>query len=120
MQPISGAMQAGIRLLVDPLSTFTAVATATNNRITGNALGLDNTIATAPAVDARQNWWGCPAGPGNPGCDLVKGPVDASSPLPAPPGFLSAAADDDNNDNDHHYHYHYARRVPVHLGCIVR
>jgi hypothetical protein len=82
---ISQATQAGIRLLVQAGSTFTAVATATNNSITGNAVGFDNTITTGPPVDARQNWWGCPAGPGNLGCDSVSANVDASSPLPAPP-----------------------------------
>src|SRR5262249_42687107 len=40
---------------------------------------------TSSSMDARGNWWGCPAGPGGMGCDTVNGPVDFSSPLPAPP-----------------------------------
>jgi hypothetical protein len=80
---ITGATQAGIRLLVEDGSDFMTVVTATNNSIAGNVVGLDNT--TTPTVNAQQNWWGCPLGPGNAGCDPVSGNVDASSPLPAPP-----------------------------------
>src|SRR5262249_56430702 len=76
---------AGLRLLGEAGSMFAAVASPPNNSIPGNGVGLDNTIATGPAVDARQNWWGCPAGPENGGCNTVNGPVDTSSPLPAPP-----------------------------------
>src|SRR5262249_60482822 len=50
----------------------------------GNApFGVDNTTSTE--MDARGNWWGCAAGPPGAGCDMVNGPVDTSSPLPAPP-----------------------------------
>jgi hypothetical protein len=66
------------------------VVTATNNSITGNVgAGLDN--ETTSSVDARQNWWGCPQGPNNTGCDTVTGPgpVDFSSPLPGPPPCVS-------------------------------
>jgi hypothetical protein len=83
---ISGASQAGIFLRGE---AATAVATATNNSIIRNMVGLDNTIATGPPVDARQNWWGCMLGPGNTGCDPVSGNVDASSPLAAPPPCVS-------------------------------
>src|SRR5262249_6841883 len=79
---ISGAAQAGIRLLQDT-GAPNAVATATNNSITGNAVGVDNT--TTSNMDAHGNWWGCAAGPPGAGCDTVTGPVDTSSPLPAPP-----------------------------------
>src|SRR4029077_8591926 len=80
---ISAATEAGIRLLKGTGSPVDPVATASNNSITGNAVGVDNTTTTNMA--ASGNWWGCPAGPGNAGCDTVNGPVDASSPLPAPP-----------------------------------
>lgn len=40
------------------------------NRIIGPA-GVSNT--TGAAVDARENWWGCNAGPGNAGCSTVSG-----------------------------------------------
>jgi hypothetical protein len=41
------------------------------NRLTGNAGGMINNASTA--VNASDNWWGCNAGPGNPGCDPVGG-----------------------------------------------
>lgn len=40
------------------------------NRIVGNGTGL---AATVGSVDAKNNWWGCNAGPGAPGCDPVTG-----------------------------------------------
>jgi hypothetical protein len=40
------------------------------NRIIAPA-GVSNT--TGVAVDARENWWGCNAGPGNAGCSAVSG-----------------------------------------------
>src|SRR5262249_12411892 len=80
---ISAATEAGIRLIQQD-GGVNAVATATNNSITGNTpLGVDNT--TSSSMDARGNWWGCAAGPGNGGCDMVNGLVDTSSPLAAPP-----------------------------------
>ncbi len=41
------------------------------NNIVGNTTGLywDPT----GSVDAENNWWGCNAGPGNPGCDTIGG-----------------------------------------------
>lgn len=72
----------------------------TNGLIAGNsANGVVNGDAP-PTVNAQSNWWGCPAGPGNPGCDTVVGGVDASLPLAAPPTCapcVSAAECDDDN-----------------------
>ena len=48
---ISGATEAGIRLL-QQTGGANAVATATNNSITGNAVGIDNT--TTSSMDARR------------------------------------------------------------------
>jgi parallel beta-helix repeat protein len=49
------------------------------NCIQGNkAFGLK----TAIPVDAIGNFWGCAAGPGNPGCDVVVGPVSVIPVLP--------------------------------------
>jgi parallel beta-helix repeat protein len=79
---ISGALQAGIRLLQQD-GGANAVATASNNNISGNVVGIDNT--TTSSMNAIGNWWGCALGPGNMGCDTVSANVDASSPLPAPP-----------------------------------
>jgi parallel beta-helix repeat protein len=43
-----------------------------SNRIQGNTpFGLSN--QSTAQVDARGNFWGCAAGPNNPGCDTVKG-----------------------------------------------
>jgi len=72
----------------------------TNGLIAGNsANGVVNGTAP-PTVNAQSNWWGCAAGPGNPGCDTVVGGVDASAPLAAPPACapcLVAADCDDNS-----------------------
>jgi hypothetical protein len=47
--------------------TFTSIA-INYNSISGNTEGADSTIA---ATNAENNWWGCAAGPGQPGCDPV-------------------------------------------------
>lgn len=58
--------------------------TASGNRIVGNTTGilLNDTDAT---INALNNWWGCNAGPGSPGCDSVggsdAGDVTSASPL---------------------------------------
>lgn len=50
------------------------------NCIQGNtAFGLRNDKAVE--VDARGNFWGCAAGPGNAGCDAVVGPVSVTPVL---------------------------------------
>jgi hypothetical protein len=45
---------------------------ALQNRIVGNTIGI-HSAGDAPDVDveAPQNWWGCNAGPNQPGCDTV-------------------------------------------------
>ena len=46
--------------------------------------GIDNVVNDA-AVDAKQNWWGAPGGPGAaPEADRVNGMVDAGAPNGAP------------------------------------
>jgi parallel beta-helix repeat protein len=91
----------GIRLLVGPGATTTALATANFNRIVGNSVGLDNT--TAAIVDAINNWWGSNAGPGGAGSDTVSGPVNFSpwlvlqvsaSPSSVPPGGMATVVAD--------------------------
>jgi hypothetical protein len=56
------------------------------NRITGSThMGVDNTVLGT--LDARNNWWGCNAGPSAPGCDSAGTNVDTS-----PNVVLTAAA----------------------------
>ncbi|MDX2169815.1 MAG: right-handed parallel beta-helix repeat-containing protein [Deltaproteobacteria bacterium] len=53
------------------------------NDLSGNSdYGLINGVA-AQTVGAQNVWWGCAAGPGNPGCDAIAGAVDASGPAAA-------------------------------------
>src|SRR5262249_14799537 len=98
---ITGATDAGIRLLLEQGTSQMAVMTAHNNSIAGNVVGIDN--QTTPTVDATQNWWGCPQGPGNNGCDPVTANVDSTSPLAAPPPcvcgdrFVDPTGDDTGN-----------------------
>jgi hypothetical protein len=48
------------------------------NRFVGTThLGVDN--EASGTLDAEQNWWGCNAGPGAPGCDGVSSGVDAAN-----------------------------------------
>ncbi|MBN2551070.1 MAG: right-handed parallel beta-helix repeat-containing protein, partial [Anaerolineales bacterium] len=59
-----------------------------NSNISGNATyGVQNDYAGA-SIGAENNWWGCAAGPGQPGCDAVyenPGTIDFSPYLTAPP-----------------------------------
>jgi cysteine-rich repeat protein len=49
---------------------------ANMNNISGNAsYGVQNTYS-GTIIDAKYNWWGCAAGPGNTGCDNVSINVD--------------------------------------------
>jgi cysteine-rich repeat protein len=51
--------------------------------ITGNdTAGVAN--GASPTLDFSDNWWGCAAGPGNPGCDATIGAVDSNPALAAP------------------------------------
>jgi hypothetical protein len=48
------------------------------NRFVGTThLAVDNTALGT--LDAKQNWWGCNAGPGGQGCDRVSAGVDAAN-----------------------------------------
>ncbi len=78
--------------------TTTATLSANFNRISGNAIGIQNT--TGSAVDAANNFFGCNNGPStNPmmplaGCDSVVGAVTATPYL-----ILQAAASDSSVGN---------------------
>ncbi|GIW07254.1 MAG: hypothetical protein KatS3mg060_2059 [Dehalococcoidia bacterium] len=80
---ISGATT-GIGLLDETgTDSFVPSLTASNNAITGNATGLSN--PTSGNANAANNWWGCAAGPGNPGCDSVTGTATTNPVLGAMP-----------------------------------
>jgi Right handed beta helix region len=66
-----------------------------SNSITGNAVGLDAGALDpgGPSIAASGNWWGCVAGPGNPGCDTVTGNAGATPVAPAPPTCVNCSAD---------------------------
>lgn len=50
--------------------------TVTLNRLVNNAAGLSN--ETSSMVNALNNWWGCNAGPGLPGCNAATGSASTS------------------------------------------
>ena len=62
-------------------AAFYTVGTSTlhYNRFTGNA-GAAVMTGGSGTVDATENWWGCNAGPGNPGCDGLSGTGITTSP----------------------------------------
>lgn len=73
---ITGATTAGISFYSYPTQTSATSLDAHFNRISGNAIGLENNIA-AVNVDAENNFWGCNEGPtiapaGTP-CNAVDG-----------------------------------------------
>jgi hypothetical protein len=64
----------GTGVLVNPASAGHAPTrvSAAYNRIAGNAIAGLTSNVTAP-IKAEHNWWGCNAGPGQSGCDIVNG-----------------------------------------------
>ncbi len=68
----------GIRLLYtgdgDASEMASSVFIHYNDIYGHSAYGVENMITTT--VDATHNYWGCPEGPGNEGCDKVKGNVE--------------------------------------------
>jgi hypothetical protein len=55
------------------------------NDLVGGNIGLDN-LGTG-TVDATENWWGCPKGPGTAGCTTVKGNGVSFTPFLTRPIF---------------------------------
>jgi hypothetical protein len=63
----------------------TTVSMHGNSFVSNAVHGAENASSIAGTVSATSNWWGCVAGPGNPGCDTVSGalavtPVSTSVP----------------------------------------
>ncbi|MGK2950029.1 MAG: hypothetical protein ACSLFP_15765, partial [Acidimicrobiales bacterium] len=82
----------GIELRPQTAGHVPTGATASGNRIVGNAVGA-NAQATTSLL-AEHNWWGCNDGPGATGCDTVTGDVDADPWLvlsfaPTPPASVT-------------------------------
>jgi hypothetical protein len=94
---ISGAGQ-GIKLIDDdPVGdAFVPNVTGQNNVVDGNGAGFDNT--TAGLQSFAGNWWGCVAGPGNPGCDTVSGPVTVTPVATSVPACVSCSTNSDCTD----------------------
>lgn len=83
--------------------------TARGNDLSGNSTGVRGDKGGGPAVDAEDNWWGCNAGPNQPGCSpsagavtadtwLVLG-VSASPTTVVVPGSSTVTADVTRNNN---------------------
>jgi hypothetical protein len=70
--------------------------TSTNNFVKGNGAGFVNTTTNLQIF--KGTWWGCVAGPGNPGCDTVSGPVTVTPVASSVPGCISCSSNADCSD----------------------
>jgi hypothetical protein len=115
----------GIRLLIAPNATTTALATAHFNRIVGNSVGLDNKTTSPTPVDATLNWWGSNTGPNTTGNDKTSGSINTSpwlvlslstSPTPIGPGgtaSVTATVINDSNGATHSAAPFFPDGVPI-------
>jgi len=70
-----------------------------SNSFLGNTTdGVANSATTTGAVQAKNDWWGCAAGPGHPGCDSVAGSVTFTPVATSPPACVSCAQNSDCDD----------------------
>ena len=94
---------------VNGVSVYDSVASAYGGLPAGTSVAINDSSIRAnsaagvvngatPTLDFTGNWWGCPAGPGNPGCDTVVGGVTTSPVASAPPPCVSCQADADCDD----------------------
>lgn len=95
---------------VNGVSVFDSVGSAYGGLLGGTAVTFDSnaiegndsagivTAAAPPTISAENNFWGCPAGPGNAGCDDVVGDVDATPPAATLPACVACVADSDCSD----------------------
>jgi hypothetical protein len=68
-----------------------------SSAIVGNdAAGAIN--GATPTLDFENNWWGCVAGPGNPGCDAVVGGIDAAPNATSVPACVSCSVNAECDD----------------------
>jgi parallel beta-helix repeat protein len=88
---IAGATVAGIKVIDDNTSdAVTPGVGGSTNSIMGNAADFVNT--TADTQTFIGNWWGCVAGPNNPGCDTISGPVTVFPVATSVPGCVPNSA----------------------------
>jgi Periplasmic copper-binding protein (NosD) len=76
--PITGMTITGNTISNEAIDIYVGTAAINlavhhNNLLGSSAVGVQN--AGTGVVDATQNYWGCPAGPGKPGCSSVQGAV---------------------------------------------
>jgi hypothetical protein len=81
---------------IDGTQTSLTGVSFTNSNIAGNVIGMVN--ETANVASAFFNWWGCAAGPPNPGCDTIVLPVTVTPVLTAPSDCLTCHQNADCQD----------------------
>jgi hypothetical protein len=59
-----------------------------------NVCVFDHATACTGSIDATENYWGCPAGPGGPGCTTTSGPNVRFAPS------LHKSSDSDEGDHE--------------------
>lgn len=64
----------------------------TNSLIGNGVAGVENAATILGTLDAENNWWGCVAGPGNPGCDASLGDVDETPVAATVPACVNCTA----------------------------
>jgi hypothetical protein len=83
-------------ILIEITQTSADGVLVRGNTILGNAIGALNYPPFL--LDATQNWWGCAAGPGNPGCDVAGQNVTWAPFLSAMPDCATCAVSADCDD----------------------
>jgi parallel beta-helix repeat protein len=103
VSPVTGTVISGnvIDDEADDIVTNTPALVAVHiNDLLGGQVGIDN--IGSGAVDATENWWGSPGGPGKPGATTVKGNDVSSTPWltqPIEQNGEKGDQEDDQGDN---------------------
>ena len=83
-------------ILIEITQTSADGVLVRGNTISGNAIGALNYPPFQ--LDGTQNWWGCAAGPGNPGCDVAGQNVEYIPFLTTVPDCATCAVTADCDD----------------------
>ncbi|MDE3155450.1 MAG: right-handed parallel beta-helix repeat-containing protein [Acidobacteriota bacterium] len=83
-----------------PAGSGTQAVTFSQNDIRGGAVAVDN--RGADPVSAANNWWGCPGGPGAPGCGTLAGGVASTPWLAQPSACVPPSGRARRDDHDRH------------------